>query len=83
MIKKVKKENITPENIGEIMLCQIPSISSVSAIAVMSHFKTMQQLILSVKNDQTCLNNITYLNSKGQSRKLGKNIIANIIKFLL
>ena len=49
----------------------------------MSHFKTMQQLILSVKNDQTCLNNITYLNSKGQSRKLGKNIITNIIKFLL
>ena len=83
VIKKVKKENITPENIGEIMLCQIPSISSVSAIAVMSHFKTMQQLILSVKNDQTCLNNITYLNSKGQSRKLGKNIITNIIKFLL
>ena len=83
VVKKVKKDNITPENISEIMLCQIPSISSVSAIAIMSQFKTMQNLISSVKADPLCLNSITCLNSKGQSRKLGKNIIANIIKFLL
>ena len=83
VVKKVKKDNITPENISEIMLCQIPGISSVSAIAIMSQFKTMQNLILSVKTDPLCLNSITCLNSKGQSRKLGKNIIANIIKFLL
>ena len=78
VVKKVKKDNITPENISEIMLCQIPSISSVSAIAIMSQFKTMQNLISSVKADPLCLNSITCLNSKGQSRKLGKNIIANI-----
>ena len=83
VVKKVKKDNITPENISEIMLCQIPSISSVSAIAIMSQFKTMQNLISSVKADPLCLNSITSINSKGQSRKLGKNIIANIIKFLL
>ena len=83
VVKKVKKDNITPENISEIMLCQIPGISSVSAIAIMSQFKTMQNLILSIKTDPLCLNSITCLNSKGQSRKLGKNIIANIIKFLL
>ena len=83
VVKKVKKDNITPENISEIMLCQIPGISSVSAIAIMSQFKTMQNLISSVKADPLCLNSITCLNSKGQSRKLGKNIIANIIKFLL
>ena len=83
VVKKVKKENITPENIGEIMLCQIPSISSVSAIALMSQFKTISHLIASLKTDSTCLNLITYKNAKGQSRKLGKNIIANIIKFLL
>jgi hypothetical protein len=83
VVKKIKKDNITPENINEIMLCQIPSISSVSAIAIMSQFKTMQHLISSVKANPLCLNSITCLNSKGQSRKLGKNIIANIIKFLL
>ena len=83
VVKKVKKDNITPENISEIMLCQIPGISSVSAIAIMLQFKTMQNLILSIKTDPLCLNSITSINSKGQSRKLGKNIIANIIKFLL
>ena len=83
VVKKVKKDNITPENISEIMLCQIPSISSVSAMAIMSKYKTMQNLISSMKADPLCLNSITCLNSKGQSRKLGKNIIANIIKFLL
>ena len=83
VVKKVKKDNITPENISEIMLCQIPGISSVSAIAIMLQFKTMQNLISTMKADPLCLNSITCLNSKGQSRKLGKNIIANIIKFLL
>ena len=83
VVKKIKKDNITPENISEIMLCQIPSISSVSAIAIMSKYKTMQNLISSMKADPLCLNSITCMNSKGQSRKLGKNIIANIIKFLL
>ena len=83
VVKKVKKDNITPENISEIMLCQIPSISSVSAIAIMTKFKTMQNLISSMKTDPLCLNSITSINSKGQSRKLGKNVIANIIKFLL
>ena len=83
VVKKVKKDNITPENISEIMLCQIPGISSVSAIAIMLHYKTMQNLISSMKADPLCLNSITSINSKGQSRKLSKNIIANIIKFLL
>jgi ERCC4-type nuclease len=83
VVKKVKKDNITPENISEIMLCQIPSISSVSAIAIMKKFKTMQNLISSMKTDPLCLNSITSINSKGLSRKLGKNVIANIIKFLL
>ena len=32
VVKKVKKDNITTENIGEIMLCQIPGISSASAL---------------------------------------------------
>jgi ERCC4-type nuclease len=37
-IKKEKSDNITPENIGEIMLCNIPGISAKIAIAVMSKY---------------------------------------------
>ena len=53
VIKKVKKENITPENIGEIMLCQIPGISSISAIAIMKEFHSLQNLCNKIKEDTT------------------------------
>lgn len=83
VVKKVKKENITPDNISEIMLCQIPGISSVTAIAVMDKFKTLPNLITEVVKDESCLQNISYVNAKGQSRKINKTCAVNIIKFLL
>lgn len=83
VVKKVKKENITPENIAEIMLCQIPGISSVTAIAIMDKFKTIPNLINEIQQNDNCLKDISYQNSKGQSRKINKTSLANIVKFLL
>ena len=83
VVKKVKKENITPENIAEIMLCQIPGISSVTAIAIMDKFKTIPNLIQEIQQNDNCLKDISYQNSKGQSRKINKTSLANIVKFLL
>jgi ERCC4-type nuclease len=83
VIKKVKKENITPENIGEIMLCQIPGISSVTAIAIMSQYKCIKNLMEEIEKDNSCLEKITYVNTKGQTRKLNKSCIKNINVFLL
>ena len=83
VVKKVKKDNITIDNIGEIMLCQIPGISSVTAIAILSKFKNLPDLILEMKKDPTCLNTISYTTSNGQSRKISKACIASIIKFLI
>jgi ERCC4-type nuclease len=82
VVKKVKKENVTAENIGEIMLCQIPGISSVSAIAIMKHFKTIGNLFSCIKTDEGCLKDISYVNSKGQTRKISKTVIVNIAKYL-
>jgi ERCC4-type nuclease len=82
VIKKVKKENITPENIGEIMLCQIPGISSVTALAILEQYKTLPNLIKEIESNSNCLANITSTNSKGQTRKINKTSIANIVKFL-
>lgn len=82
VIKKVKKENITPENIGEIMLCQIPGISSVTALAILEQYKTLPNLIKEIEANSNCLANITSTNSKGQTRKINKTSIANIVKFL-
>ena len=83
VVKKVKMENITPDNIGEIMLCQIPSISSVTSIAIINKFKTFANLMSCIQNDSNCLNDITTTNSKGQQRKISKTCISNIYKFLL
>jgi len=83
VIKKVKKDNITPNNIAEIMLCQIPGISSITSIAIMNKFKTLPNLIDEVKKNEDCLQNITYINGKGQSRKINKTSIVNLIKFLI
>ena len=83
VIKKIKKENITPENIGEIMLCQIPSISSVTALAVLDKFKTIANLIETLQKDENCLKDIMTTAANGQQRKISKACIANIIKFLV
>jgi ERCC4-type nuclease len=83
VVKKVKKDNITPDNIGEIMLSQIPGISSVSAIAVMKEFKTVANLIAKVKEEgEKCLTQISYVNEKQQTRKINKTVIGNLVKFL-
>jgi len=83
VVKKVKKENITPDNIGEIMLCQIPGISSVTALAIMEQYKNIPNLIKELETNNDCLKDITSTNLKGQTRKINKTSLANIVKFLL
>jgi ERCC4-type nuclease len=83
VVKKVKKENITPDNIGEIMLCQIPGISSVTALAIMEQYKDIPNLIKELEANNDCLKDITSTNSKGLTRKINKTSLANIVKFLL
>jgi ERCC4-type nuclease len=82
VVKKVKKENVTPQNISEIMLCQIPGISSTNAIAVMKHFSSLSDLIDKMKLDPNCLDEIRIENN-GKSRKIGKNCIDGIRNYLL
>jgi len=82
VVKKVKKDNVTPENIGEIILCQIPGISSTTAIAIMKKFGTFPNLMNTLKVDLACLDDIGY-ESKGKTRKINKPCIENIKKYLL
>jgi ERCC4-type nuclease len=83
VVKKIKKDNITPNNIGEIMLCQIPGISSVTAAAIMSKFNTLSNLISQIQENENCLKDISYTNTKNQIRKVNKTCLVNIVKFLL
>ena len=83
VIKKVKKDNITPDNVVEIMLCQIPGISSVTAIAIMDKFKSLDNLLRCIQDDEKCMKDISYINTKGQTRKINKNCLETISKFLI
>lgn len=83
VVKKVKKENLTPENMGQIMLSQIPGISSQTSIAILNKYKSLAILLRELESNSDCLKDITFINSKGQPRKINKNCGENIIKYLI
>jgi hypothetical protein len=70
VVKKVKKENITRENIGEILLCQVPGISSQTAIAIMNHCNhSFLQFLEILKTNPEILANLS-IGKKKISKKL-------------
>lgn len=81
VVKKVKKDNITIDNIGEIILSQIPNVSSQSAISIMKKFKTIKNLINELEKNDKCLDDIFIGTDK--PRKLNKTCKSSIYKFLL
>lgn len=82
VVKKTKKDNITAENIGEIILCQIPGISSITAITIMKQFSSFPHLIEELKMNPLCLDDIV-IETNGKTRKINKSSIQNIKLFLL
>lgn len=84
LIQKKKNDNITETNFAEIVLCQIPLVSHVYASAIMTRYNhDLNALLLAIKTDTTCLDNITHTNPKtNKERKISKTCVANILKFL-
>lgn len=82
VVKKVKKDNITIENIGEIILSQIPNVSSQSAIVIMNKFKTIKNLISELEKNDKCLDDI-FIGTTEKPRKLSKPCKSSIYKYLL
>ena len=80
---RIKKNNITPENIGAIMLSQIPNVSSTTASVIIEKFGDINSLMIALKESKTALDMITITNKDGKSRKISKPSIANIYKFLI
>ncbi len=83
VIKKTKKENITPKNIGPILLSQIPSVSVKTATVIMTKYNSIANLIKALEEDKTCLRQLTYQTKNGSERRISKTAVANIIKYLL
>lgn len=82
VIKTSKKANITKNNINEIMISQIPGISSVVACAIMKKYSNIFNLANGLKNNPNCLDNFK-ISSNNKERKIGKNIITGLKEYLL
>ena len=78
-LKTSKKAHINRENIFQLMLMQIPGISSVSALALANEFKNMENLLKSLKDENANFENIKL----ASGRKLNKNIICSLKEYLL
>jgi ERCC4-type nuclease len=82
VVKVAKKANITRENIGQLMLMQIPGISSTISGEIMRPFATFAAFIDHLRSEPTYLDTIV-LESSGKKRKLGSNVVAAIKAYLL
>jgi len=85
-VKKVKKENITPENMGEIMLLQIPGISAKYAGSLLAHFGGFSKMMAAVKNPDADMDalfkDIFYEDSNKKMRRVPKTCGEEIIRYL-
>jgi ERCC4-type nuclease len=82
VVKVAKKANITRENIGQLMLMQIPGISSTISGEIMRPFATFAAFIDHLRSEPAYLDTIV-LESSGKKRKLGSNVVAAIRDYLL
>lgn len=82
VVKKAKKENITTDNIGQIILSQIPGIGAAAAISIMKDFRSFPHFMQSIRENPELLEQIR-IECGGKTRKLGKNCIQSIHAYLI
>ena len=83
VVSKVKKNNLTPENIGEIILSQIPGVNATTSMAVLKKYGSLYDLLKALEKDQCCLDKLKYETKNGEMRRISKTSIRNIVQYLL
>jgi len=83
LVFKKKNAMITPENISEIFLVQIPSINKVTAIEILKKSGgSINSLICNLNENPRFLDGMTYMTKNNKCRKISKTSIENILRFL-
>jgi ERCC4-type nuclease len=83
VVKRTKKDNITPENIGVIMLSQVPGVSPAVAKALLDGGnKTLFELVEECRKNPSFLSEFAFEQS-GKQRKLTRTAVDGIEKYLL
>jgi ERCC4-type nuclease len=82
-INKKKNSHITRDNISIYMLAQIPNVSVGTAQEILSKYNGhISNLIHALEENPDTLNGITQTTKDGKIRKMNKNVIENIKKYL-
>lgn len=76
VVKTCKKANVTKENIGQMMLMQIPGISSTIANELMRPFSSFIEFVDHLRARPEYLNTVTI-----NKRKIGSNIVSSINEY--
>jgi ERCC4-type nuclease len=83
IVVKQKNTNITRDNVSIFMLCQIPSVSHVTATILMDNYKHISTLLEEMKQTPTLLEEFEYIHPKtNKPKKLNKNIVQKLNEYL-
>jgi len=83
IVVKQKNTNITRDNVSIFMLCQIPSVSHVTATILIDNYKHISTLLEEMKQNPTLLEDFEYINPKtNKPKKLNKNIVQKLNEYL-
>jgi len=83
IVVKQKNTNITRDNVSIFMLCQIPSVSHVTATILMDNYKHISNLLEEMKENPTLLEEFEYIHPKtNKPKKLNKNIVQKLNEYL-
>ena len=81
--KRVKKNNVTIGNIGEIMLMQIPDVSAHAAQCILSHYKSIKNIIRVLEVNPKALDTLRLKTKTGKDRSLNCTTRINIYNYLV
>jgi ERCC4-type nuclease len=88
-IKTKKKDNLTPALCQQLMVCNIPGISSSLAVPIIQHFETLGKLIAYIHNPditpddkQKTIAAIKVQTSTGKTRTIGPVAAGKVLQYL-
>tara|TARA_Y100000816_G_C26080254_1_gene569269 strand:+ start:484 stop:1266 length:783 start_codon:yes stop_codon:yes gene_type:complete len=81
--KRAKKNSITKDNIGQIMLAQIPGVSSSIADVIIKTHGSLYLVLKKLQDDPNALCDLTIQTATGKTRKISKTAIQNIKQYLI
>lgn len=82
-IKIQKKGNLTDEMVSVMMLAQIPKVSKIAAETIMRKYDySIGSLVKALEIDETCLDTLKCQIANNKERKLSKQCVAHVKKYL-